>query len=424
MKKVCLFNLGCSKNIVDGNTIVGFLESREYEITRDPLEAGLLIVNTCTFIENATREAIDTILEAGQISEADNTHLIVAGCFSQRYATEVADQFPEVDLWLNLSDWKTDLAAFLSLDADASFHRHLEEPRHTQHLKISEGCSHRCSFCIIPHIRGDFRSVPPQKLIREAQWLDSQGVQECIVVSQDTSFYGRDIQTSLAQLLTTLIENTAIPYFRMMYLHPAFVDEALLDTVARQERICSYFDIPLQHISDAILSDMGRKPLSEGIYRLISRIRRRIPEAGLRTSFIVGYPGETEDDFQQLCDFVKWARFDKLGVFPYSPEEGTRAARLPRTLSEETVQSRCEILMEIQRNISREKQEGKVGTRLPVIIDRISDTPDFTYEARTLLDAPEVDGRVFIAEGDGEIGTIHEAEIIDCDDYDLFARLI
>ncbi|ERP31897.1 30S ribosomal protein S12 methylthiotransferase RimO [Chitinivibrio alkaliphilus] len=422
--KIALFNLGCSKNIVDGNKMLGFLQEQGCTVVDDAAAAEVLLVNTCTFIESATKEAIDTIFAAAGVAHEEHKTLIVAGCFSQRYREEIAQEFPEVDLWLGVDDWEEGLRNYFSLHRPVSgYTRRLEEPLHSQYLKISEGCSHRCSFCIIPHIRGSFRSFSPDDLLAEAKWLESQGVRECIVVSQDTSFYGRDHHSSLAVFLERLVRETSFPMIRMMYLHPAFVDADLLALVAREERLCSYFDIPLQHISDSILSQMGRRPGEAGIYEVIQKIRDTVPDAVIRSSFILGYPGETEEDFEKLCDFIRWARLDKVGVFPYSPEEGTRAAEAEPKVPVEVAQERCEILMNIQRDISREKQEERVGKTLPVLIDRISDSPDYLFEGRTMGDAPEVDGRVFILSGDGEVGQIVPATIIDCDDYDLFATL-
>ena len=425
MEKVALSNLGCTKNLVDGENIAGFMGSCGYEITNDFAIADTIIVNTCTFIKEATQEAIDTVLEmAAYKTTGSCKRLIVSGCFSQRYREEARADLPEVDFWVSVDSWKTDLAGYLKTKEPKTFHRRLTEPVSTQYLKISEGCSHRCTYCIIPSIRGDFKSRAIAELVDEALWLESQGVKELIVVSQDTSFYGRDIGTTLADLLKTLLAKTGFPWIRMMYLHPQFVDDALLDVVAKNPRLTPYFDIPLQHVSDAVLTSMKRLPLKSGTYDVVSRIRSKIPDAAIRTSFIVGYPGETAKDFKELAAFVEWARFDRMGVFPYSPEDGTVAAEMkgrPRTA---TVNTREEELMSAQKTISAEIAESRVGKILAVIIDRVSDNPDYSWEGRTRYDAPEVDGRVWILDGDFTEGSIVDVEIVDADDYDLFARAI
>ena len=422
MKTLSLYNLGCSKNFIDGEKIEGFLEASGFTIITEHENADVVIVNTCSFIEDATKEAIDTILRAAQLKGQHEKTLVVSGCFSQRYREEVAKEFPEVDLWIGTDNWHKELAEYFKIDSTTEHFRVLSEPFHTQYLKISEGCSHNCAFCIIPSIRGTFRSFPEEEILKEALWLQSKGVKELIVVSQDTSFYGRDQKSSLTELLKTLLAKTDFPRIRMMYLHPNFVDDALLDLVATEPRMCPYFDIPLQHISDSVLSAMGRRPLRAGTYEVVQKIRAKVPEAVIRTSFILGFPGETEEDFEELCTFVRESRFDKLGVFPYSAEEGTRAAKAEEQVPSEIAVRRCETIMEIQQDISREKQEERVGKNLPVIIDRLSDNPDFAWEARTIYDAPEVDGRVFTLDGDYSEGDIVSVEIIDCDDYDLYAR--
>jgi ribosomal protein S12 methylthiotransferase len=424
MKTVALYNLGCSKNFVDGENITGYMAANGFKPIKEYEDADVVIVNTCSFIEDATKEAIDTIFSMAKIGEGKKQTLVVSGCFSERYREEVAKEFPEVDLWVGVKDWVDDLSAFFSITEKEEFTRILSEPIHSQYIKISEGCSHNCAFCIIPSIRGGFKSRAEADIIKEAKWLESQGVKELIVVSQDTSFYGRDLKTDLADLLKTLLKETNFPWIRMMYLHPAFVDQKLLDLVASEERLCSYFDIPLQHISTSVLERMGRKPGRDGIYDLIKNIRATVPDATIRSSFILGFPGETEEDYEELCDFVRWAKLDKLGVFPYSPEDGTRAAEMAEEVPTDIAVERGGAVMQIQQDISRENSEDIVGTKVDVIIDRISDNPDFAFEARTLGDAPEVDGRVFIISGECSLGDIKKVEIIDCDDYDLFAKFV
>jgi ribosomal protein S12 methylthiotransferase len=358
-------------------------------------------------------------------TKTGNCKLIVSGCFSQRYREEVQKDFPEVDLWLSTENWQKELCEYYNIkEGNQSFTRILSEPKHTQYIKISDGCSHRCSFCVIPKIKGDFKSESSEKIIEEAQWLEKQGVKELIVVSQDTSFYGRDIGTNLTALLKNILDKTNFRWIRTMYLYPSFVDDEFLDFVANNPRILPYFDIPLQHISDDILKSMGRKTKSEDLYALVEKIRSKVPNAVIRTAFIIGYPGETPKNFKELSAFVAWAKFDKMGCFPYSPEEGTKAAKLPNAPTNRTVQKRMAEIMDTQKVISNELQEAKIGRKIEVIVDCVSDFEEYNFECRSKDDAPEVDGRVFLIDGDANIGDFLEVEVIDCDDYDLVAKFV
>ncbi len=426
MKTVALCNLGCSKNLVDGENITSYLGASGFQMTEDPQKAHIIIVNTCTFIQEATQEAIDSILEMAQFKQQGLcTTLIVSGCFSQRYKSTVQQQFPEVDYWLSIKNWQRELSQILELEEQKSFQRILSNPIATQYIKISDGCSHRCAFCIIPSIRGSFKSRSIKEITQEAQWLSDQGVKECILVSQDTSFYGRDQKSSLANLVEQLLKETDFPWIRMMYLHPQYVDNELLSLIAAEDRVCSYLDIPLQHIAEPVLKAMGRTPTSsDSLYALVEKVRSTIPQVTIRTSFIVGHPGETKNHFDQLINFLEWARFEKVGVFPFSPEEGTRSYAMKPRPRISTAQKRCELLMDVQREISREHCESLVGETRSVIIDKISDNPDFNFEARTKGDAPEVDGRVFILKGDTSPGSFSQVKIIGADDYDLYGEII
>ncbi|MDR0331346.1 MAG: 30S ribosomal protein S12 methylthiotransferase RimO [Chitinispirillales bacterium] len=441
-KSVAIQNLGCSKNLIDGERILALFASNGFSVASDASLADIIIVNTCAFIKEAKEEAIDTVLEMGGLKKSGRCKaLIVSGCFSERYRGAVKKEFPEVDVWAGVDDWGEILSSLIrdglgdggavspsmqgglgdDTGDNVGFKRVLSEPLSTQHIKIAEGCSHKCSFCVIPSIRGKFKSRSVDSIIQEADWLYGQGARELILVAQDTSFYGRDIGANLVKLLESLLKSTDFPWIRMMYLHPQFVSDGLLSLIAAEPRLCRYFDIPLQHISDAILASMNRSPLSRGIYKLIERIRTAVGGAALRTSFIIGFPGETEKEFGELKNFIQFAKFDKLGVFPFSPEEGTQAYAMRPRPKANTVQRRCDELMSIQQEISREILEAKVGIDTEVIIDRISDDPDFNYEARTRADAPEVDGRVFVSSGDFEAGRITTVKIIGASDYDLYA---
>jgi len=419
---VALQNLGCSKNQVDGQQILGHLSSNGFTVTADFSIADIIIVNTCAFIQEATQEAIHEILEMTIYkTEGKCKTLAVAGCFSERFRNEAKKEFTEVDLWLGVDDWPQVLKKHFSVSDTPSSLRTLSQPMATQYLKIAEGCSHRCSFCAIPSIRGPFHSRPKNEIIAEAQWLQSQGVKECILVSQDTSSYGSDTGSSLVDVLLSLLDATSFPWVRLMYLHPQLVTDDFLHVVAQNPRIVPYFDIPLQHISDDILVSMKRRPLSKGIYSLIERIRAIVPDAGIRTTFIVGYPGETEKHFAELLKFVEWARFERCGIFPFSREKGTDAYSLRGRPKNNTVTSRCDELMALQSHISAQICSSRIGKSIDVIVDSQTDAG---FEARSKWDAPEVDGTVFIPDGTCSVGSIQRVLVTESREYDLIANLL
>lgn len=425
MSYIALQNLGCSKNLIDGERILFLCSGGGVAITTDLAVAETIIVNTCAFIREAQEEAIEVILTAAAYKKTGVCRrLIVSGCFSERFRSEVAEKFPEVDYWVGVNDWEERLADIFSVNKPTSFERVLSKPVATQYLKIAEGCSHHCSFCVIPAIRGPFISRPMDAVLAEAQWLEVSGVRELVLVAQDSSFYGKEQGGSLAALLQELLAKTTLPWIRVMYLHPNFVTDELLELIAHEPRICPYFDIPLQHIAEPILRSMKRMPSASGVYALVERIRSMVPGASLRSAFILGYPGETEAHFRELQRFVEWARFDKLGVFPYSPEEGTAAVALHPRPRAATANRRCEELMLLQREISREINEQRIGSRVDVIIDRLSDDPDFNFDTRSRCDAPEVDGKVLLRNGSFAIGSIIPVRIIGSSDYDLFAEVV
>jgi len=413
-QKLFLCNLGCSKNSVDGDTIAGFLVKNNFILTSKPQDATAIIVNTCTFIEEATQESINTILQYAP-QKGKNCKLIVSGCMSERYKGQIANDFPEVDLWLPTDNWRQVLIDYYKLENPLPSRRIISEPLHTQYIKIAEGCSRNCSFCIIPSIKGQFRSESPDKIIEEAQYLESIGVKELILVSQDTSFYGRDIGITITCLLERLLDSTNFRWIRLMYLYPTNVlkDEEFLHLIFAKSRILPYFDIPFQHVCDDILKSMNRQYSFLDLYNLVLKIRRVIPHATLRTTFIVGYPGETKEDFEKLCEFIQWARFDKLGVFPYSPEEGTKAATLPNAPDSNIVNERMEIIMNIQREISAEILKDKIEQYMEIIVDA-------PHIGRTKGDAPEVDGLVYIEKKfKAKVGDFCQVQVYDSNDYDL-----
>lgn len=422
MKKIALQNLGCSKNQIDGERILNLFRLAGYELTSDLTSADCIVVNTCAFIQEAQTEAIDTILESAQFKQTGKCKkLVVSGCFSERFRETAKKEIPEVDLWAGVNDWEQILKDELQTSTIPSFHRELSEPLATQYLKIAEGCSHNCTFCVIPSIRGSFKSRSTDSILEEAQWLYEKGTRELIIVAQDTSFYGRDIGSSLQSLLELLLRKTQFNWIRMMYLHPKFIDDGLLTLISKENRICSYFDVPLQHISQHILKSMNRTPLTSDIYKLIERIRTNVPDASIRSSFILGFPGETEKDFRELQAFIEFARFDKLGVFPYSPESGTKAAEMSKRPRLSTATRRCEQLMLQQREISREILQNKIGQKIEVIIEQIAEDHDFNFEARSKGDAPEIDGKVMITNGSFTPGSFTEVLVSGASDYDLYA---
>jgi ribosomal protein S12 methylthiotransferase len=424
MPTIALVNLGCSKNVVDGQKLIAAFEGAGYTMVDDPARAEFIIVNTCAFIKEATREAIDTIVEMAALKKTGVCRfLAVAGCFSQRYGTKARADLPEVDAWVPLHPGPRELERIFSITPSAAPARRLTESLYVNYLKIADGCSHACAFCVIPSIRGKHTSRPMQEIIDEARWLQDMGTRELILVSQDTSLYGRDIGLSLPLLIETLLAATAIPWIRLMYLHPCSVDDRLLHLAAADPRICPYFDIPLQHCNDAILKSMGRMPDKAGMTALIGRVRALVPDAAVRTSFITGYPGETAAMFRELLRFVEEMRFDKIGVFPYSPEEGTRAARIRPRPADATARRRSETLMELQQAISRELLTAKTGRVVPVMIDALAAEPGANAVGRTRWDAPEVDGTVYIEKGDCTPGDIAQVRITGASDHDLFGEI-
>ena len=425
MPLVAFSSLGCSKNQVDGSKILDAVVRAGYSLTQDPAQAELVIVNTCAFIEAAQVEAIDAILEMAALKKNGKcAKLIVTGCFSQRFRESAARKIPEVDVWAGTEDWPELLARFLHTDPLPSYTRVLAEPIASQYLKIAEGCSHGCAFCAIPLIRGAFVSRPLADIVTEAQWLAAQGVRECILVAQDSSFYGRDIGTTLSHLLEALLQNTPFPWIRVMYLHPAYIDDGLLNLFARQRRLCPYFDIPLQHASDIVLKAMGRRPLSKEIIHLINRIREMVPDAAIRTSFITGFPGETEKHFEELLHFVETMKFDKVGVFQFSPEQGTPAFSLHPRPRSATALRRSEALMSLQREISAGVNASRVGGSIEVLIEAEADIPGYTVMGRSRWDAPEVDGNVYLKGERIASGVILRATVTGAGDYDLFAEAV
>lgn len=423
MKRVGICNLGCAKNRIDGERMVASLAEAGYRPVDDLSQAEVIIVNTCAFIREAKEEAIEAILSMARYKKLGAcTTLAVAGCFSERYRNEVKEQFPEVDAWIGVATWADDLRRYLRGPSAPARRRRLTDRRAAQYLKIAEGCSNRCAYCAIPSIRGPFRSRPLREIVDEAQWLYDRGARECILVSQDTSRYGRDIGLTLPRLLESLLAHTRFPWIRMMYLNPSGVDDSLLELVSSENRLCSYFDIPVQHIADPILRAMNRRTTSRDLYRVVERVRTRAPGAALRTTFIAGFPGETERHFDEVISFVKFAMFNRLGVFAYSPEEGTPAFSLRPRPSRRTAARRCDTIMEAQREISRGLLSRRVGETVTVMIDGEAEGKPGVYAGRTEFDAPEVDGTVFVRGAAIGRRIFTSVRIVSADDHDLYAE--
>ena len=429
-RTIDIITLGCSKNLVDSEKLIHQLELGGYSVTHDSdnPEGEIAIVNTCGFIGDAKEESIDTILGfVKRKQEGKLRRLIVMGCLSERYRKELQDELPEVDCFYGKFDWEQIVA-----DLGQTFHaeemtkRRLTTPAHYAYLKISEGCNRHCAYCAIPLIRGRHVSVPMEELEEEARKLAEKGVKELILIAQDSTYYGIDLygKRLLGELLRRLCKVEGIEWIRLHYAYPAAFPEEVIEVMATEKKICHYLDIPFQHISDNQLSAMLRRHTKAEAVALIQKLRARIPDLTLRTTMLVGYPGETEADFEELCDFVREVRFERLGVFPYSEEEGTHSAeKLTDDVPEEVKQARVDRLMAIQQRVSAELNRERVGRTMRVVVD--GRQGDF-YVARSEYDSPEVDQEILIP-ADGKRlfkGRFYDVMITDAEDYDLYGELM
>ena len=429
MKKINIITLGCSKNTVDSEHLAAQLTAMDYKIVfdSDRTDSDVVVINTCGFIGDAKQESIDTILRAAQLKmEGRIEELFVIGCLSQRYADELREELPEVDEFFGVNDWAGIVERLgAKYREELTTHRELSTPSHYAYLKISEGCNWMCGYCAIPLIRGRHRSVPMERLIAEAESLADRGVRELMVIAQDTTYYGMDLygERKLAELLERLCRIEKIEWIRLHYAYPTEFPDEVIEVMAREKKICRYLDIPFQHISDSQLEAMKRRHTKADAYALVEKLRRAIPDIALRTTLLVGYPTETEEDFAELMQFVRDCRFDRLGVFAYSEEEGTYSAtRLTDDVPEDVKQSRVERIMRLQERISLENNARRIGQRMRVIIDRREG--DF-YIGRSEYDSPEVDQELVIDSAGKRLyrGKFYEVEITDAEDYDLYARL-
>jgi ribosomal protein S12 methylthiotransferase len=444
--KVGFVSLGCPKNLVDSEVMLGTLARQGYAITARKDDADVIVVNTCGFIDSAKQESIDTILEMAELkTQGSCKKLVVAGCLAERYRTEIRKEIPEVDFIFGPDELgrileavrleSSDVASAISIDALYSskevptIPRMLTTPGYMAYLKISEGCDHVCTFCAIPSFRGRFRSRSVRDLVNEATRLASEGVRELVIVSQDTMAYGRDlgIAGGIITLLRELVKIQGLHWVRFLYCYPNMVTDDLIRLVAEEERLCKYFDIPYQHASRPVLDRMKRGSNRDIFERQIERIRTLVPGAGLRTSFIVGFPGETEDDFNELIHFTEAVQFDQLGVFLYSDEEGTGAFDLDRKVPRRTAIHRRNQLLKQQAKISARKLETMVGRTVEVLLEGPSEESDLLLQGRMETQAPDIDGRVLINDVGSmkpAIGEFYQVEITDSVEYDLIGRVV
>ena len=430
MKKINVITLGCSKNTVDSEHLMAQLAAAGYEarFDSDRTDARTVVINTCGFIGDAKRESIDTILAAVAAKQAGRIdRLFVIGCLSERYADELRDEIPEVDRYFGVKDW-TGIAAALGAEhrTELETERLLTTPRHYAYLKISEGCNWKCGYCAIPLIRGEHVSVPMETLLEEARRLAARGVRELMVIAQDTTYYGIDLygRRRLAGLLHELCRIDGIEWIRLHYAYPTAFPDDVIEAMASEPKICKYLDIPFQHISDRMLTAMKRRHTKAEAMELIARLRSRIPDMALRTTLLVGYPTETEADMKELEEFVREVRFDRLGVFAYSEEEGTYSAReLRDDVPEEEKQRRVDRIMRLQERISLENNLARVGRTMRVIVD--SRQGDY-YVARSQYDSPEVDQEILIPASLRQLrrGHFYDARITDAEDYDLYGEVV
>lgn len=428
--KIDIITLGCSKNLVDSERLMRQLESVGYEVTHDAetLTGEIAVVNTCGFIADAQEESINMILELAQRkTEGDLKRLYVMGCLSERFMDELGKEIPEVDRYYGKFDW-TRLLSDLGHEYDESIsnERHITTPSHYAYLKISEGCNRKCAYCAIPIITGAHRSRPMEEILDEVRHLVSQGVKEFQVIAQELTFYGLDLykERRIAQLVQAMADIPGVEWIRLHYAYPTDFPMELLDVIRNNKNVCKYLDIALQHISDNVLDAMHRHISKEETYKLIENIRKQVPGIHLRTTLMVGFPGETDEDFKELCDFVSWARFERMGAFAYSEEQGTPSARLyDDNIPEDVKQERLSRLMRLQQKISAEIQENKVGKEMRIVIDRKEGD---WYVGRTEYDSPEVDPEILIpASVDGLApGMFYNVRVTKADDFDLYGEVI
>ncbi|MCJ7860936.1 MULTISPECIES: 30S ribosomal protein S12 methylthiotransferase RimO [Clostridia] len=438
--KILFISLGCDKNLADSEEMLGLLTAGGHEITDDETQADAIVINTCCFIKDAKEESVETILEMAEYKKTGSCHaLIVTGCMAQRYQKEIIEEVPEVDAVLGTTSYGDIVKAleeavagnhfeeFRDIDylPDTGSKRVLTTGGHFGYLKIAEGCDKHCTYCIIPKLRGKFRSVPMERLIAQAEDMAEQGVKELILVAQETTVYGRDLygKKSLHILLKKLCEIRGIRWIRILYCYPEEIYDELIETIRDEKKICHYLDIPIQHASDRILKRMGRRTSKQELIDIVEKLRREIPDIILRTTLITGFPGETEEDHEELKEFVDEMEFDRLGVFTYSPEENTPAAEMADQVPEEVKEERRDELMELQQEISYDRGQDRIGQELLVMIEgKVAD--ESAYIGRTYGDAPKVDGYIFVQTGELLMtGDFAKVRVTGALEYDLIGVL-
>ncbi len=440
---VHIVSLGCPKNLVDSEVMMAKLVACGYQVCDDPASADLILINTCGFIQSAVEEAIDEILDLSRIKdERSEVILAVTGCLVQRYGDSLIQELPEVDLFIGTEgfDRIVELVAevrhkkktILVHEAPRSIMNHqmtrqLSTPSHRAYLKISEGCSNRCTYCMIPSIRGPLRSRTIDDVVAEAVFLSAGGVREITLVGQDLTAYGQDLDdptSGLENLLTSLLARSNVDWLRLLYLYPNLVSDELLQMMAAEPRLLSYLDIPIQHVSDQVLKRMGRPFDSRLLHSLFERIHSLVPEAAVRTTIMVGFPGETDEDIDKVAEFLRTWRLNHVGIFAYSNEEGCSAYNYKNQCPEEVKQERFRYLMELQAEISLALNQERVGRELPVLVEGISEETELLLEGRTMMQAPDIDGCVYIAEGNCRAGEIVRVRINEAHPYDLVGGIV
>ena len=439
--KILFISLGCDKNLVDTEVMLGILASRGYEMTNDEQEADIIVINTCCFIHDAKEESIQNILEMAEYKKNGSAKaLIVTGCMAERYRQEILDEIPEVDEVLGTTAYDRILDAVdaalagqhevMTADLDAlplpETKRLVTTGGHFAYLKIAEGCDKHCTYCIIPKIRGNFRSVPMERLLKEAQDLAEQGVKELILVAQETTLYGKDLygEKSLPKLLRELCKISGIRWIRILYCYPEEITDELIQVMKEEPKICHYLDLPIQHANDTILKRMGRRTSKQELINIVQKLRKEIPDICLRTTLITGFPGETQEQHEEVMEFIDTLEFDRLGAFTYSPEEDTPAATFEDQIDEEVKEDRQADIMELQQEIAFDKAEDMIGREVLVMIEgKVAD--ENAYVGRTYRDAPNVDGLIFI-NTDVELisGDFAKVKVTGALDYDLIGELM
>jgi ribosomal protein S12 methylthiotransferase len=438
MKKIGMVSLGCPKNTVDSERVMGDLVSSGFSLTPDEEDAEVIIVNTCGFIESAAKESVDTILEMAQHKKDGKCkQLIVTGCMAERYGQDLLDEIPEIDHMLGVGQYPQ-LKNIIE-ENNPSSKNHVATPAeyyesytdrllttafYTAYLKISEGCSNRCAFCIIPKMRGPMRSRSPESILAEAEHLARKGVKEFNLISQDTTMYGFDLgmKDGLVRLLKEMVKVKGLEWIRLLYCYPTFLNSEMIELIGAEPKICSYIDVPLQHTHDDMLKSMKRQETEGGVRKMLEEVRLKIPDVALRTTFITGFPGETEEHFRHTVRFLCEMEFDHVGIFTYSDEEGTTAFDYPGRVPEEVKEERKNILMEFQKDIALRKNQERVGKVEPVLVEGFDPQENYLMTGRLTSQAPDIDGQVFLEKCEAEPGEIISVQIKQVADYDLIAE--